>query len=91
MWRDPLDELIEDLEGALPPSPKPSRDEDLPRLFDVQRAVQAVLAHGRGERADPSHEPWFQKVKEQLACRVERSKFRTAPVPPLDVGRNVNH
>ena len=71
MWRDPLDELIEDLEATLPPSPTPRRDEYLPRLVDVQRAVQAILAHSEGRRADPSHELWFQKVKEQLACRVE--------------------
>lgn len=81
LWRDPLDELIEDLEQALPVSPTPNQQEDLPRLVDIQRPVRAVLAHADGRGPDPSNEPWFQKVREQLASRVDRG-ITTAKIDP---------
>jgi hypothetical protein len=80
MWRDPLEELIEDLEGALlAQKPNDHLEEDLPRLADLQAAVQIVLKHPRGEPVD---HPLVRKVAEQIARRLERSRSRTAPASP---------
>ena len=70
MWRDPLDELIDDLEGALPVV---KLQDDSPPLFDIQRAVQAVLAGGETlERA--KREPWYQEVVAKMTRQVERHR-----------------
>ena len=72
MWRDPLDELIEDLEHTLPAS-QTRQDEDLPRLFDIQRAAAAILVH-RVDGPDPSNEPWYRAVMEQFRLSVGKPK-----------------
>lgn len=43
LWRDPLDELIADLERTLPPGTGP-RVSDLPSLEGMQFCVHAILA-----------------------------------------------
>jgi hypothetical protein len=56
LWRDPLDELIADLERALPPT-SDSEVFDWPQiLVDLQSAVGAVLSRSPDERARLANE-----------------------------------
>jgi hypothetical protein len=80
LWRDPYDELIDDLERALPVATNARADQDLPRLVDIQRAVQIILKAPPG--TDPWSHPLVRQVKEQMAYRLERSK------PPAAWGAN---
>jgi hypothetical protein len=72
LWRDPYDELIDELERALPVATNARADQDLPRLADIQRAVQIILKAPPG--TDPCSDPLVRQVKEQIAHRLERSK-----------------
>ena len=66
LWRDPLDELVDGFEHAVPPAPSARmHDPSLPRL-GLQLAVRAVLEHHAGKRSDPAVEPWFEAVIDQL-------------------------
>ena len=59
MWRDPLDELIEDLEGAVPPQPQVVNE--MPSVTDFQY----FMAYMESGRTPPPGE---------IAERVERAK-----------------
>jgi hypothetical protein len=50
LWRDPLDELIADLERALPPESDPEVFDWPQVLSDFQGAVGAVLSRSPDER-----------------------------------------
>jgi hypothetical protein len=45
LWRDPLDELIADLERTLPPDARGTLQ--LPRIEDVRALTYAILYRGR--------------------------------------------
>lgn len=67
MWRDPLDELIEDLERALPVKSERSTWEMLPRLEDLQWAVGRILfARTEEERARAKDDPRVQEIAAQF-------------------------
>ena len=71
MWRDPLDELVEDLERALPPA-KPEQIGFGPSLMELQKAMQTVIYGRRGERLPRNEvavptESAQQKVEQSLA------------------------
>ena len=76
MWRDPLDELIEDLERALPSTPAPY--EMSPRMEDLQRMVSVALYGTDEDRARAEKEKWYQDVMDQL---IESLKGRSHAAP----------
>lgn len=59
LWRDPLDELIEDLERTLPP-PVQSVDWGIQPFGDYVIALHKVVRHG-GEWARAQHDPVIQR------------------------------
>ena len=61
LWRDPLDELIADLEQALPPAVGPWVF-DMPPFEDFQVAVESVLSRSPEERARLAKDPGAQRV-----------------------------
>jgi hypothetical protein len=65
LWHDPLDELIDDLEHALPPAPITPAD-DGPSLEDLQWCVGVVLCGPDEERASYR----FQRVEASLGPSV---------------------
>jgi hypothetical protein len=67
MWRDPLDELIDELERA---KPKPIVN-DLPPFADVQEAVALVL-WGKTDEEKARGRAWM----EELERPGYKSKFR---------------
>jgi hypothetical protein len=73
LWRDPLDDLIEDLERAVPATSVPDQYEFLPRLEDLQWAVGEIIwASTPGEQARVAQDPRVQEVMDQLARRLAR-------------------
>jgi len=70
MWRDPLDELIEDLERVVPAQTAVPRQR-LPRLEDFQEVISAILFKTDEElerwRADPRHRQLEETVHRQCA------------------------
>ena len=70
MWRDPLDELIEDLERALPTS-SPGVDATM-SLEDLQHYVSVALYGTEEARANAKREAWFDRVERHFAEMVER-------------------
>ena len=71
LWRDPLDELIADLERAVPAAAGSAFDV-LPPVEDVQLLVAAILWGNDEERARVERDPRVQAViayHEQLAAR----------------------
>ena len=64
LWRDPLDELIDELERAVPAGSVASHD-----LFDLalmQRWTTVVLYGTDDDRARMQTEPWYQEWTAQL-------------------------
>jgi hypothetical protein len=64
LWRDPLDDLIDELERAVPAAPATHHD-----LFDLvlmQRWVATVLDGSDEDRARMESEPWFHEWTAQL-------------------------
>ena len=72
MWRDPLDELIEDLERALPAHPI---EVDASMSFvDLQHYVSVALYGTEEARANEKREPWFDRVEKHFAEMAERQQ-----------------
>ena len=70
MWRDPLDELIEDLERVVP-AKAPARYETL--LEDMQIVVAGTLYHTKAERErDPRYQPAHERVTRHFQQLHER-------------------
>ena len=68
MWRDPLDELIADLEGATAVT---SPQNDLPDFTAMQRYAQVAWIGGEAlERA--KGERWYQELQAALASQAAR-------------------
>ena len=65
MWRDPLDELIDDLERV--PDPRPAWGGLLP-IEQLQQLTDAVLYGSPGEvevlMADPAYQQWITQCAE---------------------------
>lgn len=68
----PLDELIEDLERALP---VPSTQVDASMSFvDLQHYVSVALYGTEEDQARAEREPWYQRVEKHLAEMAERQQ-----------------
>ena len=80
MWRDPLDELIEDLEAALPATT--ARHGHLPRLEDIQAVISPILFGTQEEQerllADPNYQRLSDTVMRQLHESLSRSRTPAA-------------
>jgi hypothetical protein len=59
LWRDPLDELIADLERTLPPDARGTLR--IPRIEDVQAYAYAILYRTGEDRARALKEPGVQR------------------------------
>jgi hypothetical protein len=91
VWRDPLDELIEELERALPPTADPSGH--LPRLEDLQAVISPILFGTKEQQerlfADPAYQRLSDTVMRQLAgTRDNRPIEGAAPGADPHVGRS---
>lgn len=66
MWRDPLDELIEDLEHVTPDPP--SACGDMFPLVKLQDLADAILYGTRDQvealKADPAYQQWVRRCSE---------------------------
>jgi hypothetical protein len=68
LWRDPLDELIDDLERTLAPDARGTLQ--IPPFEDVQLLVGAILYGTKEDRARADRDPRVQRVRryyEELA------------------------
>jgi hypothetical protein len=70
LWRDPLDELISDLERALPPDARRGTLQ-LPPIEDVQTLVGALAFGTEEDRARAYKDPGVQRL-----CHGESSRVR---------------
>ena len=77
LWRDPLDELIEDLEQVLPATAS-SADLDQQRLLDTQRMVSLVLDGTEEEQERAKTEPWYRRYEQWLAEQIARKQEQDA-------------
>jgi hypothetical protein len=71
MWRDPLDELIEDLEAALPPTT--GRYEHLPRLEDLQAVISPILFGTEEEKERLLSDPNYQRLSDTVMRQLHES------------------
>ena len=62
MWREPLDELIEDLERALPAETRPGST----LLEDLQVVVSATLYGRTTTEAERERDPRYQQANERV-------------------------
>ena len=72
LWHDPLDELIDALETALPAVTKPEPVELLPRLVDLQMVIAPLLFGSEEDRRRIENDPLYTKVMDQLAEVAKR-------------------
>jgi hypothetical protein len=72
MWRDPLDELIDMVETALPADTHTNRHELLPRLADLQMVISPILFGSDKDRERTQADPLYHKVMAQLAEWLKR-------------------
>jgi hypothetical protein len=61
LWRDPLDDLIADLERAIPPAP-PQPAYELPPIEDVQWCVDIILNGTPEEKAALASDPRYVRA-----------------------------
>ena len=71
MCRDPLDELVDDLE-RLAPSPRPTSDYDV-QFLRLQRLTDAIL-YGTPDqvealKADPAYQQWVSRINGVASAR----------------------
>ena len=85
LWRDPLDELIDELDRAAPK--EPASDPSIPRLEDVQAVIGPILFASREEQerifADPQYQHLYATVMRQLTRQSGDQPI--APPPPMDL------
>jgi hypothetical protein len=55
LWRDPLDDLIADLERALPSAPAPGFRYDGPSLIEIQFMIAEIMKGPRPPLVDRSN------------------------------------
>ena len=76
MWRDPLDDLIDQLETSVP-TPPVRGGEILPTFVDLQWAVAPLIWGCSEERLALHHaDPRFQLVMDQLAAALRTTRAR---------------
>jgi hypothetical protein len=64
LWRDPFDELIDELERALPPAP--ATDHGLFDLVLMQQFMTTLLYGSNDDRARMESQPWYHELMAQL-------------------------
>jgi hypothetical protein len=74
MWRDPLDELIESLEAALPADTAPNTYEILPDLADLQMVLTPALFGTEEDIRRIKQTPLYHRVMAQLEQQAARRK-----------------
>jgi hypothetical protein len=74
MLRDPLDELIDELESTLPAASGHDPHELLPRLADLQMVIAPFLFGTEEAHRRIQQTPLFAKVVAQLTAQAERWK-----------------
>ena len=85
LWRDPLDELIDELDRTVPPAPIRAARDQLPRLEDLQVIVAAILyseadaddttlaeTHPGYAEAVARLEAWLDQREQQRADQTRR-------------------
>ena len=77
LWRDPLDELIDDLERALPPNARGTLQ--IPLIEDVQAFTCAFAFGTEEDRARAKKDPAVQRV---LRYYEELAKLRGSSSEP---------
>jgi hypothetical protein len=71
--RDPLDELIQDLEQSLPAEVQVSKYQILPRLEDLQAVMTALLFSSKEDQARIFADPQFQHLYDTVICQMQRA------------------
>jgi hypothetical protein len=81
VWRDPLDELIADLERLTPPATEPAFEMS-PPIEDYSVFVQSILSRDPVERARLAEHPATKRVQEYHGL-VSTSRSSDAREPPV--------
>ena len=77
LWHDPLDELIEELEGAIPV--KSAHDiDDMPSVAEFQFYMHAKLRGSDAERRGADTDPRFARMRAHLARMAAWQKTRSS-------------
>jgi hypothetical protein len=79
IWRDPLDDLIADLEPSTPAATTSAFD--IPPMEDYSIAVMSVLSKDPAERQRLAEHPATKRVKE-YHDRLAREWHSSGPVKP---------
>jgi len=91
LWRDPLDELIDELDRAVPPAP--ATDNDLFDLVLMQMWATTVLYGSDEDRARMGSQPWYHEFMAQLERfnarrrQVTGTHDRSRAETPVRMGR----
>jgi hypothetical protein len=87
LWRDPLDELIDELDRALPSEAGKGRYVLLPTLEDLQAVLTPILFASKAEQerifADPQYQRLYATVMRQLTRQTDDQPI--APPTPSDL------
>ena len=83
MWRDPLDELIEDLERALPAATRPVTT----ILEDIQIVVSATLYGEDTTEAERERDPRYHQAHERVTRYFEQLHERLSGSRERDADR----
>jgi hypothetical protein len=81
MWRDPLDELIEDLERVVP-APATAVINDMPSCDDFQFVVCATLYASDEERKRIEAGPHYRRVQQWLEKRAAQRAQESSMLAP---------
>jgi hypothetical protein len=82
IWRDPLDELIADLEPSTAAAPNPAFEMP-PPMEDYSITVMSVLSKDPAERQRLAAHPAVKRVME-YHDRLKRKWHSSGPVKPTD-------
>lgn len=85
LWRDPLDDLIDELDRAVPATS--NGHQTIPRLEDLQTVFTPILFASKDEQerifADPQYQHLYAKVIRQLTHQPDDQPI--APPTPGDL------
>ena len=81
IWRDPLDELIADLERAVPTAAAPTFEMP-PPMEDYSIAVMSVLSRDPAERQRLSADPATKRVMEYHERLAQARRSAEKPAEP---------
>ena len=81
MWRDPLDELIDDLERTLPPEPKRAAHHSDAALVGLQLVMNAAIWGTPKEAERVSHDPRVKAFQAQTEAWLRQHGPRPSTPP----------